>query len=201
MIQRFEDEYPDAKDLTGTTPSAQGMPSPDPSVADMSLLSASVDSGGLMKTTSAEDYFPPDSKESYAVKLSRTSSNTSLAAKAITDEEGRMHRLGQTIRREVLRPTGKDDNLNGTSTDDEPESARLAAIRAKFEEIQGEDIRAKVEREGPDSVLRELGLNVQELLTLRERDPDGFEAFRNSQMAAQINSGLIDQNGNAKEEA
>jgi hypothetical protein len=201
MIQRFEDEYPDAKDLSAATPSANGMPSPDPSVADASLLSASVDSGGLMRTNSAEDYFPPDSQESYAMKLSRTSSNTSLAAKAFTDEEGRMHRLGQTIRREVLRPTGTDDNLHGTSTDDEPEAAHLTAIRAKYDEIRGEDIRAKVERDGPDSVLRELGLSVQELFTLRERDPAGFEAFRNSQMAAQINAGLIDHNGNPKEEA
>ncbi|KAK5275965.1 Microtubules assembly and stabilization protein, partial [Exophiala xenobiotica] len=131
-------------------------------------------------------------RESYAIKLSRTASETSLAARAFTDEEGRMHRLGQSIRREVLKPTGMDDNLHGTSTDDDPEAPHLAALRAKFEQLRGEDIRAKVERDGADSVLTELGLNAQELLALRKTDPEGFETFRKSQLAAQINSGRID---------
>ncbi|KAK5371292.1 Microtubules assembly and stabilization protein [Exophiala xenobiotica] len=193
MIQRFEDEYPETKTDT-TSSSANEMYSPDPSIGDPSLLSTSVGSDGLMKMTSAEEYFPGDSerRESYAIKLSRTASETSLAARAFTDEEGRMHRLGQSIRREVLKPTGMDDNLHGTSTDDDPEAPHLAALRAKFEQLRGEDIRAKVERDGADSVLTELGLNAQELLALRKTDPEGFETFRKSQLAAQINSGRID---------
>jgi hypothetical protein len=193
MIQRFEDEYPETKTDT-TSSNANGMYSPDPSIGDPSLLSTSVGSDGLMKMTSAEEYFPGDSerRESYAIKLSRTASETSLAARAFTNEEGRMHRLGQSIRREVLKPTGMDDNLHGTSTDDDPEAPHLAAVRAKFEQLRGEDIRAKVERDGADSVLTELGLNAQELLALRKTDPEGFETFRKSQLAAQINSGRID---------
>lgn len=200
MIQRFEDEYPETK--IASPPTANGMPSPDPSLADASLLSGSVDSNGLMKMTSAEEYFPDDadaSRDSYNMKLSRTPSNTSLAAKAFTEEEGRMHRFGQTIRREVLKPTGLDDNLHGTRMDDAPEPAHLAALRAKLEELRGEDIRSKVEKDGVDNVVRELGLNVQELMTLREQDPEGFETFKNSQLAAQINAGLIDTSGNPKQ--
>ncbi|KAI1626449.1 hypothetical protein EDD37DRAFT_347546 [Exophiala viscosa] len=192
MIQRFEDEYPETKTASASLPNGNGVPSPDPSMVDEALLSASVGSNGLTRMLSADEYFPDSEQQGpYAVRLSRNASTASLAAKAFTDEEGRMHRLGQSIRREVLRPTGMDDNLHGTSTDDDPEAPHLAALRAKLEHIKGEDLRQRVEREGADSVLRELGVNAQELLTLRETDPEGFEAFRKSQMAAQINAGMI----------
>jgi len=192
MIQRFEDEYPETKTVSAPLPNGNGVPSPDPSMVDESLLSASVGSNGLARMMSADEYFPDsEPKDPYAVRLSRNASTASLAAKAFTDEEGRMHRLGQSIRREVLRPTGIDDNLHGTSIYDDPEAPHLAALRAKLEHIKGEDLRQRVEREGADSVLRELGMNAQELLTLRDTDPEGFEAFRKSQLAAQINAGMI----------
>ncbi|KIW40011.1 uncharacterized protein PV06_08568 [Exophiala oligosperma] len=195
MIERFEDEYPETKATDPGLVSASGSPSPGPSTADPSMLSASVDSDGLTKMTSADEYFPTQNDEqdsSRPIKLSRTTSETSLAAKAFTDEEGRMHRLGQSIRREVLKPTGMEDNLHGTSNGDHPEPPHIAALRAKLEALSGEDIRAKVQRDGADEVLREIGLNAEELLALRDTDPEGFETFRKSQMAAAINSGLVD---------
>lgn len=197
MIQRFEDEYPEAKHVASSPPTANGLPSPDPSV-DVSLLSASVDSNGLMKMTSTEEYFPDDPdgpKNEFGLNLDRRPSATSLFARGLTEEEGRMHRFGQTMRREVLRSTGLDDNLHGTSRDDPAEPAHLAALRTKLEGFKGEDIRAKVEKDGVDNVIRELGLSAHELLTLRQNDPEGFEAFKESQLAAQINAGLIDVNG------
>lgn len=199
MIQRFEDEFPEAK-ATDPVAVPNGIPSPDPSVEDSSMVSGSVDSNGLLKMTSADGYFPTDAeaKDSMAVKLSRTSSNTSLAAKAFTDEEGRMHRFGQTMRREILKPTGIEDNLHGSSKED-TDPPHLAALRAKLDDLQGDDIRLRVENEGVDNVIREIGLNAKELLALREQDPEGFEAFRNSQLAAQINAGLIQPGGNPKE--
>ena len=204
MIQRFEDEYPETKIAYASPPNANGMPSPDPSMGDASLLSGSFDSNGLMKLNSAEEYFPAEGEspaDPYSMKLSRTSSNPSLAAKAYTNEEGRMLRFGQTMRRDILKPTGMDDALHGTSQYDDPEPAHLAALRAKLEKMTGEDVRSKVERQGSDSVIRELGINAQELLMLQKEDPEGFEAFRNSQLAAQINAGMIDANGNPKQSA
>ncbi|KIW09975.1 hypothetical protein PV08_11751 [Exophiala spinifera] len=193
MIERFEDEYPETKAADPGLVSAAGSPSPGPPTADFSMLSTSVGSDGLTKLTSADEYFPTqqDGQNSLPIKLSRTTSEASLAAKAFTDEEGRMHRLGQSIRREVLKPTGMDDELHGTRSDDGPETPHLAALRAKLEALSGEDIRAKVQRDGADEVLRQIGLNAQELLTLRDTDPEGFEAFRMSQMAAAINSGVV----------
>ncbi|KAJ9614539.1 Microtubules assembly and stabilization protein [Cladophialophora chaetospira] len=200
MIKRFEDEYPETKLTSSSPPTANGMPSPDPSM-DASMLSASIDSNGGMKSMNADGYFPQaeEAKDDYAAKLTRTSSNTSLA-KAITDEEGRMHRFGQSIRREVLKPTEMDDHLHGShSTDSDP--PHLAALRAKLEEMQGEDIRFRVERDGADNVIRQLGINAQELLSLKEEDPEGFEVFKKSQLAAQINAGFMlqEHNGEAKQ--
>jgi len=197
MIQRFEDEYPETKVPDPLPPVPNGIPSPDPSMADASLLSASIDSNGLATVNSAEEYFPSSEDKStadaLAAKLSRTPSNTSLASKLFTDEEGRMHRFGQNLRREILKPTGVDDHLHGTSTSDQPELESLAALRARLEELGGDEIRQKVEHDGADNVVRELGINARELLTLKETDPEGFEAFRSSQLAAQVNAGIIER--------
>ncbi len=76
----------------------------------------------------------------------------------------------------------------------------LAALRAKLDEFKGEDIRDRVEKEGSDHVIRQLGLNVQELLLLREQDPEVFEAFSTSQLAAQINTGMFDPEHNDNQE-
>jgi hypothetical protein len=122
------------------------------------------------------------------LRLSRTGSNTSLAAKALTSEEGRMHRLGQTFRREVLRPTQMDDELHGTSVDDPPEEPALAALRSKLENLRGDELRQKVNSDGVDAVINELKLNIEELRVLQKDDPEGFEVFKNSQWMAEMNS-------------
>ena len=131
----------------------------------------------------------PDGEDPFSVRLSRTSSNTSLAARALTQEEGRMHRFGQSMRREVLKPSQVDDVLHGTSTGDEPEAAHLAALRSKLEAFSGEEIRGQVAAKGVDEVIKELDINSMQLKAMMKEDPEGFEQFRDSQMAAQINSG------------
>lgn len=116
------------------------------------------------------------------LKLSRTSSNTSLAARAYTDEEGRMHRFGQGVRRKVLRHSELEDS-------EQLDPEHLAEMRARFDDFKGEEIRERVEREGADSVLKSLGMNTKELAVLQKEDPESFMVFRDSQIAAQINSG------------
>lgn len=118
--------------------------------------------------------------------LARSNSNTSLAAKAYTNEEGRMHRFGQDIRREIIRQHEIEGEL---SSDEEVDAQHLAEVRQRFDDFKGEEIRSRVREEGPDSVLKSLGLNAKELLLLQKEDPDGFAVFRDSQIAAQINSG------------
>jgi hypothetical protein len=190
MIQRFEDEYPESKIPTLPSlpgPAINGVGSLGSSFADTSVLSASADSNSLSKIPSAEEYME-ENEDREPLRLSRTGSNTSLAAKALTSEEGRMHRLGQTFRREVLRPTQMDDELHGTSVDDPPEEPALAALRSKLENLRGDELRQKVNSDGVDAVINELKLNIEELRVLQKDDPEGFEVFKNSQLMAEMNS-------------
>ena len=191
IIQRFEDEYPETKiaPLPSSPPAANGIGSLASSFADTSVLSASTDSNGLSKIPSAEEYLEEnEDRAPYALKLSRTSSNTSLAAKALTSEEGRMHRLGQTFRREVLKPTQMDDELHGTSKNDPPEEPAMAALRSRLEDLRGDELRQKVNEDGVDKVISDLKINMNELRALQNDDPEGFEAFKESQLAAKMNS-------------
>lgn len=195
MIQRFEDEYPETKVPELPQPTSNGLPSPDPSNGDQTSTSFD-EPRGPPGTHSTKEYFPSqDGAEPYSVRLARTPSSTSLVAKAYTEEEGRMHRFGQGMRREILNPSGMDDKFNGNGESNGSHDDTLASLRTRLEGLRGEEIRLRVEHDGVDNVIREFGINAKELLVLKEQDPEGFEAFRNSQLAAQINAGLVTPDG------
>lgn len=178
-IKRFEDEYPESRPTLSAE--SQDLSYIDPALGTLSRLTSHED--GQDQPAEHEGHPEADS-----VGLARTSSNTSLAARALTEEEGRMHRFGQSMRREVLKPTGTDDVLHGTLANDPAESPTLAALRQKLEGFSGEIIRSEVESKGADKVIKELGLNAQELAALEKQDPEGFANLKNSQLAAQMNS-------------
>lgn len=186
IIKRFEDEYPESR------------PRQSPSMLsiDSGHSAEALPTGSLARLTSLEDErqdVTASQPEPYSLKLSRTASNTNLAARALTEEEGRMHRFGQHFRREVLKPSQQDDMLHGTSVYDAPESAALAALRARLEALDGEEIKIQVEEQGADNVVRELGINLQQLKMLEREDPEGFAALKESQLAALFNSGLLSE--------
>lgn len=192
IIKRFEDEYPDAKPETPLEPSGSRTSSyiePTPQAQDSS--NDPLARVGSQNSQEDDDTNRDGQSDPFSLRLSRTSSNTSLAARNLTQEEGRMHRFGQSVRREVLRPTGVDDYLHGTSASDGPEPQHLATLRDRLEQLKGEEIRGLIEKDGADTVLKQLGVTAQEMLTLMEEDPEGFEIFKNSQLAAQINAGMI----------
>lgn len=180
-IKRFEDEYPESK------PKAPGQ------LSAGSRASSYLDdpSGQMSRVLSREEGAATSAGEE--THLTRSGSNASLAARALTQEEGRMHRFGQGMRRQVLAPHGQDDALHGTSANDEPESPHLAALRGKLEVLSGEEIREQVEHEGVDKVIKELGLSAQELASLEKDDPESFAKLKNSQLAAAMNSQLVNQ--------
>lgn len=183
IIKRFEDEYPETK-IPEVPAVKDGSDAGAAQLADDSIISASLDSTTLEQVPSAEEYIAAEDhgEDPKRIRLSRTPSNTSLVARAYTDEEGRMHRFGQGVRREVLRQSEM-----GEIDDIDPQ--HLAEVKARFEEFKGEEIKEKVEQEGVDSVLKSLGMNARELTVLQQEDPEGFEVFKDSQITAQINSG------------
>jgi hypothetical protein len=212
MIQRFEDEYPECKPPTPPPqpPSSASnnvdLDSRASSYADTSILSASTETTGLSLTTSGEDAMD-SADESLALKLSRTPSNTSLASKALTHEEGRMHRYGQSVRREIALANNIDPTTATTTTDDDnassptatlsydearTEASRLKALEERIANMRGEEIaqfRQRCNNEGVEKALTDLGVTAQELLEMERRDPEAFDRFRESQIAARINAG------------
>ena len=196
MIQRFEDEYPETKipplppseDLNGDVKDTLGS-----SLADESVLSASAtDDTSLSQIPSSEDYIDADqeNRDPISIKMSRTPSNTSLAAKAYTNEEGRMLKFGQSLRREVLKPTGMTDHLHGVYAD-EVEPEHLAKLRERLEDFKGDEIRQRVLREGSQKVIDDVGMSAKELAVLRQEDPEGWKTFADSQLAAQLNMNVV----------
>lgn len=97
-----------------------------------------------------------------------------------------MHRFGQQVRRDMLRPQGLDFAHGTTGAEVDPD--HIAVLRAKIEHLQGDEIREKVEALGADKALEEMGANIEELAQLQLEDPEAFERFKESQIAAQVNS-------------
>lgn len=175
MIQRFEDEFPECRLTPDTSPQAG-------EAGSEHVNGEHTIGGGISRPGPAPDAdtaVEEDDTDRFAIRLSRSGSNTSLHSRAMTSEEGQIHRIGQNLRRDMLEPSlaSSDDSL-------------ADALRERLESIQGDEIRSQVESIGPDKVLAELGSTVEDLWAIRQHDHEAFERFRESQIAAQINAGI-----------
>jgi hypothetical protein len=200
IILRFEQEYPETKVVPLPSPPDRrnvfdfhqppGSSSLGSSAAGTSQLSSSVDSNGITRVLSPEEAVDGEVEDNdlHTLHIARSGSTASLAAKAQMQEEGQMHRFGQKFRREIMRPTGMLDYEHGTTTEDEPEPAHMAKLRSQLEQYSGEAYRKEIEAKGVDRVIKELGFNMEELRMLEKQDPEGFEKFRQAQLAAEINT-------------
>jgi hypothetical protein len=185
MIKRFEDEFPETRLIeTVTSP-----PIPDP-VFETGSPAESIEHA------ETEQAFPDvpeiafsDDEGDLRPMLSRHNSDVSLASRALSQEEGRMHRFGQKFRRDIIKPE-QEDQLHGT-TGNEETPAHRKLLRAMVEGLGGEEIRQRIETHGQDSVLEELQNDASQLrATLIAQDPEGWKEFVESQEAAQRNSSV-----------
>lgn len=190
MIKRFEDEYPETRLPTAvTSPLLPDMSQVSPSesielnMAGDGQGSLSDAEPSLVETTFSDD------EDRHRPMLSRHNSDVSLASRALSQEEGRMHRFGQQFRRDILKPETEDHAHGTTGREDQPRHLQL--LRAMVEGLAGEEIKDRVNSQGADAVLAEID-NEASLLRrqLMEQDPEGWEKFRESQEAAQRNMRL-----------
>ncbi|QSZ33267.1 hypothetical protein DSL72_002855 [Monilinia vaccinii-corymbosi] len=197
MIKRFEDEFPETR-LSPPLPDTERKTLTD----DTYPLQTACQESELEPESAFADNQPSDEEVGHEEggmrpTLSRHNSDVSLASKALSQEEGRMHRFGQKIRRNILKPEG-EDHLHGT-TGHEIQPPHLQFLRSLAEDLHGEDIRNKIETLGPDAVMAELN-NEASILRHRliENDPEGWQKFKESQEAMQRNSSVanIGSNGN-----
>ena len=170
MIQRFENEYPETrlpKPITITPPpniSHSSIP------FDLTTPSQATD-------TSLSDPASPDIEYDLSAplirpsSLSRRNSSPSLASRQ-AQEEGRMHRFGQRVKRDILRPE-TEDYAHGT-TGTEVEAEYLQDLRRRLESLEGSEIKDKVESMGPEAVYQALGATAEELAAMKKQDPEGW---------------------------
>jgi hypothetical protein len=108
MIQRFEDEYPETR-LPAESDELSHVRSSDSSRSSVSTPSADRSNRTLSSTapdvgSDKED----DDDDGVDLKRKRHASEVSLAAKALTMEEGRVHRIGQKVKRDLIAEGGQE---------------------------------------------------------------------------------------------
>lgn len=118
--------------------------------------------------------------------MSRHDSDVSVASRHLAHEEGRIHRLGQQVRRDILRPQlGNGSPVPG----DEVRSSHLHELKAKLEAMSGQELIDSLNAFGEEGFLSQLGASAEELLWLQTEDAAGFEKFKEAQLHAQKNMG------------
>lgn len=164
MIQRFENEYPETR--INTTPFGETIKSRRTSTDD------AIPPEDTLSPTATRDLADEEDDSTTALKpaLARHPSDHSLATRQAA-EEGRMHRFGQRIRREVL-PPNMLDYAHGT-TGETPEPQHILELRQRLETLDGEEIQRRVEELGTDGVMRELGATKEQLEELERRGEGG----------------------------
>ncbi|KAI9767770.1 MAG: hypothetical protein M1840_005451 [Geoglossum simile] len=183
MIQRFEDEYPECRLGNGAS---HLPPHPEP------VLGIAPCSWNDWSSTGREDAegeaLTEEDKEDKTL-LARHNPDVSLAYRALSNEEGRMHRFGQRMRREVLSSQGLDHEPE--ITDEEEESEKIKALRSRMEAMKGEEIKERVETMGAEAIIRELSTDAEGLRAIQRQDPEAFAQFRAAQLIAEHNLATI----------
>ncbi|KAK5116989.1 hypothetical protein LTR62_006710 [Meristemomyces frigidus] len=187
MISRFEQEYPETREAPLGSPRNSVVASALGSVHRKTDLSTPTAATELtLNTSDAEDDLddPSAIKPASATKLKRHGSEVSLANRALSLEEGRLHRLGQELRREVISttPTTSSSSIPLESSDD-----RVKKLGDRLEAISGAELRTTVQEEGWESVLKKIGGNYEDLRMLQRMDPGGWREFVDSQSNARAN--------------
>lgn len=195
MIQRFEDEYPETR---------LSMPSPK-IPASVSSSFSTIGSAPLSLSPAFTTDSPALSHESdeddvqVSPKPTRHNSDVNIASRALSLEEGRIHRIGQGIRRDIVDSvTASTPPLQVVSDPTTPSSSsavalsdpselHLADLAKRMENLSGTELRSLLDDGGWKRAMEVLGANIDELRQLQERDPVGWEQFKESQLAARMN--------------
>ena len=194
IIQRFEDEYPECRLTRPTRTKPPREASSDSGGPQSSALFQNPFSDGTQVDAVDEMVEGADDDDDAPIRvpMTRHDSDVSVASKHLTIEEGRMHRFGQQVKRDILRPQATNDHDIGSGDGDEEESDHVQLLRSKLEALSGQEIKDLVGEHGTDALLARLGASAEELLRLKVEDPKEFEKFREAQLHAQRNMGKSD---------
>ena len=181
MIERFENEYPETRLPKPATTTA------DPLSNDNASTSSSLEHPNtFIHSTPTYPALEPASPDQEDIddntaplirpaSVSRRASSPSLASRQ-AQEEGRMHRFGQRIKRDILRPETQDYAHGTTGT--ESEAQYLQDLRRRLEALEGGEIKERVQRLGPEAVFDMIGATAEELAAWERGNPEGFERIK-----------------------
>ncbi|KAF2792334.1 RNI-like protein [Melanomma pulvis-pyrius CBS 109.77] len=183
MIQRFEDEYPETRLQPADAASTHSsVPSSSPPNSSVPTLSTDITKHG------GHESDDNDNDDGHRILRSRHNSDVSLASRALSLEEGRLHRLGHRVRTELInpsRPTSSHSEANFAGTmDDHNLPEHLIALRAQFANYSGDEIRALTEAAGWEAAFDHIVDSAEQLKQLEKENPEEFWHFKQSQIAA-----------------
>lgn len=177
IINRFEDEFPDTRQLNDTNE----LTSDRSSIAPESNASPELHEGDAFALSDTEDV----ETELRTPIRSRSSSIISHTSKAFSEEEGRALRVGHKFRRSFM----SQNEFNVLNSDDEisksPHHVKLVTSLMEDLMEDSEEIRKKVEEKGIVKVFEEDKSNIWKLL--RDKDPNYWDVFLESQQKARAN--------------
>jgi hypothetical protein len=177
IIQRFEDEYPECRIPKQSTGSPQNSTEPPtPSTAQTSFKNPFHPDEDLDADVDVEDGSLPIARPK---ALSRHDSEVSIANRHLVQEEAQMHRFGQQVRRELLRPQTEDYHWG--TTGQEEEAKHIQSLREKLEALSGSEIRQHVGKEGIAGVLKAIDADAEALRRLHIEDPKEFQRVKEAQ--------------------
>ena len=110
------------------------------------------------------------------------------SSKALSEEEGRFHRIGSKARRSIIDALpSKTDHVETNTTTTGEEDERIRSLTAKMEALSGTELRRIVESGGWSEVLRRVGGSFDDLRKVQQSDPQGWAQFKESQLKARMN--------------
>ena len=184
VIQRFESEYPETRLTTSSSSSKVFDPNHDTNLVPSTGKSPVSPSGD---DPDAEESSEEDDAGAIKIPLLRRSSDVSLASRSQAQEEGLMHRFGQRVRRDILRPQSLD--YAHSTTGEETEAQHLQELRKKLDGLDGAEIRQRMERVGPEALFEAIGATAEELFKLENQDPEVFEILKEAKLTELYNLG------------
>lgn len=191
IIGRFEEEYPETR-LSPPSPK-QGL-SAQSSFTDNLAPSVNTQATDISATlTDEEDIMSGEEDTVIRPPPVRHNSDVNIQSRAQTMEEGRLHRMGQAMRREVIDSPARVDFANiPWKKDGEDDDERFKKFGENIENISGVDLKKLVTEEGWLSAMQKIGGTYEDLRQLQEQDPEAWELFKEAQEKARLNLNMGD---------
>jgi hypothetical protein len=183
MIRRFEDEFPETRlQSVATLPPGPGT---EPQISPANSIDLTNVAEGQSSDNEHALIDSNLSDDDYEIKpvLSRHNSDVSIASKALSQEEGRMHRFGQKFRRDLIKEDGPDHEPGSAENEE-----HIRFLKAMVDGLDGTELQKRFESEDRDAVLED---HTSDASVLRDKlidsDPEYWKRVVESHEAAQKN--------------